>query len=167
MTSITTLLLACNAMHQVPQRCARRLLMTHDRMHEQDFNLSHEFLAVMLGVQRPTVSVVAGSLQQAGLIRYTPTSIDSTRRSRPSQPSGGDRQLPDRSLVSASVDSVSHDEAHPRRAVSVRKRAHPITRRLGYRSQGRGLRLPEMCASVLLDRQAAATHRAVSDATAR
>jgi CRP-like cAMP-binding protein len=61
---------ACNALHQVPQRCARWLLMTHDRMHEQDFTLSHEFLAVMLGVQRPTVSVVAGTLQEAGLIRY-------------------------------------------------------------------------------------------------
>ena len=44
---------ACNARHQVPQRCARWLLMTHDRMHQQDFNLSHEFLAVMLGVQAP------------------------------------------------------------------------------------------------------------------
>ena len=62
---------ACNARHQVPQRCARWLLQTHDRMHEQDFNLSHEFLAVMLGVQRPTVSVVAASLQHAGLIHYT------------------------------------------------------------------------------------------------
>jgi CRP-like cAMP-binding protein len=62
---------ACNVLHQVKQRCARWLLMTHDRMHEQDFNLSHEFLAVMLGVQRPTVSAVAGALQEAGLIRYT------------------------------------------------------------------------------------------------
>jgi CRP-like cAMP-binding protein len=62
---------ACNALHQVPQRAARWLLMTHDRMHEQDFNLSHEFLAVMLGVQRPTVSVVAATLQEAGLIRYS------------------------------------------------------------------------------------------------
>jgi CRP-like cAMP-binding protein len=61
---------ACNALHQVQQRCARWLLMTHDRMHEQDFQLSHEFLAVMLGVQRPTVSVIAGTLQEAGLIRY-------------------------------------------------------------------------------------------------
>jgi CRP-like cAMP-binding protein len=41
---------ACKARHQVQQRCARWLLMTHDRMQEQDFNLSHEFLAVMLGV---------------------------------------------------------------------------------------------------------------------
>ena len=62
---------ACNAVHQVPQRCARWLLMTHDRMHEQDFTLSHEFLAMMLGVQRPTVSAVAATLQKAGLIRYT------------------------------------------------------------------------------------------------
>jgi CRP-like cAMP-binding protein len=62
---------ACNALHQVQQRCARWLLMTHDRMHGENFNLSHEFLAVMLGVQRPTVSVVAATLQEAGLIGYT------------------------------------------------------------------------------------------------
>lgn len=61
---------ACNALHQVQQRCARWLLTTHDRMHDQDFHLSHEFLAVMLGAQRPTVTVVAGTLQQAGLISY-------------------------------------------------------------------------------------------------
>jgi hypothetical protein len=62
---------ACNTLHQVHQRCARWLLSTHDRMHQQDFRLSHESLAVMLGVQRPTVSMVAGALQKAGLIRYT------------------------------------------------------------------------------------------------
>ncbi len=61
---------ACNALHHVQQRCARWLLMTCDRMHDQDFHLSHEFLAVMLGVQRPTVSVVAATLQEAGLIHY-------------------------------------------------------------------------------------------------
>src|SRR5687768_606363 len=62
---------ACNALHPVNERCARWLLMTHDRMHQQDFHLSHEFLAVMLGVQRPTVSVVAASLQARGLISYS------------------------------------------------------------------------------------------------
>jgi CRP-like cAMP-binding protein len=61
---------ACNALHPVQQRCARWLLTTHDRMQRQDFSLSHEFLAVMLGVARPTVSIVAGGLQDAGLIRY-------------------------------------------------------------------------------------------------
>jgi CRP-like cAMP-binding protein len=63
-------LTACNARHQVQERCARWLLMTDDRMHHREFHLSHEFLAVMLGVRRPTVSVVAGTLQAAGLIRY-------------------------------------------------------------------------------------------------
>ena len=62
---------ACNALHVVEQRCARWLLMTHDRMHETDFKLSHEFLGVMLGVRRPTVTLVAGTLQKAGLIRYS------------------------------------------------------------------------------------------------
>lgn len=71
---------ACNALHHVQQRCARWLLMTHDRMHEQDFTLSHEFLAVMLGVQRPTVSVVAETLQHAGLIHYTHGRVTVTNR---------------------------------------------------------------------------------------
>jgi CRP-like cAMP-binding protein len=66
---------ACNARHQVQERCCRWLLMTHDRMHQQDFQLSHEFLAVMLGVRRQTVTVVAGQLQTAGLIRYTHGSV--------------------------------------------------------------------------------------------
>lgn len=61
---------ACNALHHVEERCCRWLLMTHDRMHQQDFTLSHEFLAVMLGVRRQTVTVIAGTLQSAGLIRY-------------------------------------------------------------------------------------------------
>jgi len=60
----------CNALHDVQHRCARWLLTTHDRMHQHDFNLSHEFLALMLGVRRPTVSVIAATLQEAGLIRY-------------------------------------------------------------------------------------------------
>jgi CRP-like cAMP-binding protein len=62
---------ACNALHPVPQRCARWLLETHDRMYHHRFHLSHEFLATMLGVQRPTVTVIAGILQDAGLISYT------------------------------------------------------------------------------------------------
>jgi len=44
--------------------------MTHDRMRRDDFQLSHEFLAMMLGATRPTVTVVAGTLQKAGLITY-------------------------------------------------------------------------------------------------
>lgn len=61
---------ACMAVHEVQERCCRWLLMTHDRVRRDDFQLSQEFLAVMLGVSRPTVSVVAGTLQKAGLITY-------------------------------------------------------------------------------------------------
>ena len=61
---------ACLTLHPVEQRCSRWLLMTHDRMRRDDFHLSHEFLAMMLGSTRPTVTVVAGTLQKAGLIKY-------------------------------------------------------------------------------------------------
>jgi CRP-like cAMP-binding protein len=59
---------ACNALHDVTQRCCRWLLQTHDRVDGDDFLLKQEFLAVMLGVHRPTVSVVLSTLQRAGLI---------------------------------------------------------------------------------------------------
>ena len=61
----------CMALHTVHERCCRSLLMTHDRIRENQFHLSHEFLAMMLGATRPTVTIVAGSLQKAGLINYT------------------------------------------------------------------------------------------------
>jgi CRP-like cAMP-binding protein len=61
---------ACMALHPVQDRCSRWLLMAHDRVHRDEFDLSHEFLAMMLGATRPTVTVVAGSLQKAGYIRY-------------------------------------------------------------------------------------------------
>jgi CRP-like cAMP-binding protein len=61
---------ACNARHHVQERCPRWLLMTHDRVGGDEFELSHEFLAVKLGVRRQSVTVVAGTLQAAGLISY-------------------------------------------------------------------------------------------------
>jgi CRP-like cAMP-binding protein len=62
---------ACIASHPVHERCCRWLLMTHDRVGQDEFQLSQEFLAVMLGSTRPTVNLVAGTLQKAGLITYT------------------------------------------------------------------------------------------------
>jgi CRP-like cAMP-binding protein len=59
---------ACNALHDVTQRCCRWLLQTEDRVESVDFLLKHEFLAIMLGVRRPTVTVVMGRLQQSGLV---------------------------------------------------------------------------------------------------
>ena len=61
---------ACNAVHSVEQRLARWLLMAHDRVGRNDFPLTQEFVAMMLGATRPTVTVVAGTLQRAGLITY-------------------------------------------------------------------------------------------------
>ncbi len=61
---------ACNHFHTLQQRCCRWLLMTHDRMQSDEFLLTQEFLAMMLGVQRTGVTAAAGSLQRAGLIRY-------------------------------------------------------------------------------------------------
>lgn len=61
---------ACNAVHSVEQRLARWLLMAHDRIGRDDFPLTQEFVAMMLGATRPTVTVVAGTLQRAGLITY-------------------------------------------------------------------------------------------------
>jgi CRP-like cAMP-binding protein len=61
---------ACNAVHSVEQRLARWLLMAQDRMGADEFPLTQEFVAMMLGATRPTVTVVAGTLQRAGLITY-------------------------------------------------------------------------------------------------
>jgi len=61
---------ACNAVHTVEQRLARWLLMAQDRMESDDFPLTQEFAAMMLGATRPTVSLVAATLQRAGLITY-------------------------------------------------------------------------------------------------
>lgn len=61
---------ACNARHDIEHRCARWLLQTHDSIVADTFNLRQEFLAMMLGVQRQSVTIAAGSLQRAGFIRY-------------------------------------------------------------------------------------------------
>lgn len=62
--------IACNRLHTLTERCARWLLLTHDRVSSDQFTLTQEFLATMLGVHRPAVSIAAGSLQQAGFISY-------------------------------------------------------------------------------------------------
>jgi CRP-like cAMP-binding protein len=61
---------ACNLLHSVEQRICRWLLMCRDRVEKEEFTLTHEFLAEMLGVRRPTVSVIAGRLQTANVITY-------------------------------------------------------------------------------------------------
>jgi CRP-like cAMP-binding protein len=62
---------ACNGLQSVQERCARWLLMAHDRAGTDSFQLTQEFLAELLGIQRPSVTIVARTLQKAGLIRYS------------------------------------------------------------------------------------------------
>jgi Crp-like helix-turn-helix domain len=61
---------ACNRLHVIEQRCARWLLMSQDRVGRDSFDLTQEFLAEMLGVRRPGVTVAMGILEKAGLISH-------------------------------------------------------------------------------------------------
>lgn len=71
---------ACNRLHGLEQRCCRWLLTAHDNAGSDEFPLTQEFLAMMLGVRRPGVTVAARSLQQAGYIRYRRGLIEITDR---------------------------------------------------------------------------------------
>lgn len=62
---------ACNRFHEVESRLVRWLLLTHDRATSDDIQLTHLFLAEVLGVQRSAVTIAAGILQQKGLISYS------------------------------------------------------------------------------------------------
>lgn len=61
---------ACNCHHPVEARCARWLLQTHDRVKGDEFPLTQDFLGLMLGVRRASVTDAAGALQESELIRY-------------------------------------------------------------------------------------------------
>ncbi len=71
MRNKATQLAACNGRHELEQRLARWLLMAHDRTDGDELPVTQEFLAMMLCVYRPSVTVAAGILQRAGIIRYT------------------------------------------------------------------------------------------------
>lgn len=71
---------ACNGRHQLEQRLVRWLLMSHDRVEGDEFPMTHEFMSMMLGVRRAGVTVAAGVLQKAGLIRYGRGRVEITDR---------------------------------------------------------------------------------------
>ena len=62
---------ACNRVHEIEERLARWLLMCHSRLQVDDLPITHEFLAMMLGTRRSSLTLAAGILQKAGFIEYS------------------------------------------------------------------------------------------------
>src|SRR5271156_1539081 len=73
---------ACNRLHEIKQRLARWLLMTQDRVDSGALPITHDFLATMLGTDRPSVSLAAGILQKKGLIEYTRGAVKIVNRNK-------------------------------------------------------------------------------------
>jgi CRP-like cAMP-binding protein len=73
---------ACNRLHDIGQRLARWLLMTQDRVDSGSLPITHDFLATMLGTDRPTVSSAAGVLQKRKLIEYTRGTVEIVNRKK-------------------------------------------------------------------------------------
>jgi CRP-like cAMP-binding protein len=73
---------ACNRLHNVEQRLARWLLMTRDRVDSASLPITHDFLATMLGTDRPSVSLAAGVLQKKKLIEYTRGAVKIVNRKK-------------------------------------------------------------------------------------
>jgi CRP-like cAMP-binding protein len=73
---------ACNRLHDIEQRLARWLLMTQDRVDSGLLPITHDFLATMLGTDRPTVSLAAGLLQKKKLIEYTRGAVKIVNRKK-------------------------------------------------------------------------------------
>lgn len=73
---------ACNRLHGVEQRLARWLLLMFDRVDEDSLHITHDFLATMLGTDRPSVSLAASALQKKGAIEYTRGAVRISNRER-------------------------------------------------------------------------------------
>ncbi len=73
---------ACNRLHEIRQRLARWLLMTQDRVDTGTLPITHDFLATMLGTDRPSVSLAAGVLQKERLIEYTRGAVKIVNRKK-------------------------------------------------------------------------------------
>jgi CRP-like cAMP-binding protein len=73
---------ACNRLHDIEHRLARWLLMTQDRVDSGSLPITHDFLATMLGTDRPTVSLAAAVLQKKGFIEYTRGAVKIVNRKK-------------------------------------------------------------------------------------
>jgi len=72
----------CNRLHNIEQRLARWLLITQDRVDSPTFAITHDFLAMMLGTDRPTVSLAAGILQDKQIIKHTRGAVQILSRTK-------------------------------------------------------------------------------------
>jgi CRP-like cAMP-binding protein len=73
---------ACNRLHNIDQRLARWLLITQDRVDSPSLVITHDFLATMLGTDRPTVSLAAAALQKRKIIDYTRGAVQILNRAK-------------------------------------------------------------------------------------
>jgi CRP-like cAMP-binding protein len=73
---------ACNRLHGIEQRLVRWLLMAQDRVDSESLPITHDFLATMLGTDRPSVSLAAGVLQKKKLIKYTRGAVKIVNRKK-------------------------------------------------------------------------------------
>jgi CRP-like cAMP-binding protein len=73
---------ACNRLHTVEQRLARWLLIAQDRVDSGQLNLTHDFLAMMLGTDRPSVTLAASAMRKKGVIEYTRGTVKILNRKR-------------------------------------------------------------------------------------
>jgi CRP-like cAMP-binding protein len=73
---------ACNRLHNIEQRLARWLLIAQDRVNSETVSITHEFLAIMLGTDRPSVTLAAGILQRKEIIRYTRGTVEILNRKK-------------------------------------------------------------------------------------
>ena len=73
---------ACNRLHDIKERLARWLLMTQDRVDAESLPITHDFLATMLGTDRPSVSLAASILQREQLIEYTRGAVKIVNRKK-------------------------------------------------------------------------------------
>jgi CRP-like cAMP-binding protein len=73
---------ACNRLHNIEQRLARWLLITQDRVDSATLAITHDFLATMLGTDRPTVRLAAGILLKKQIIEYTRGAVQILSRTK-------------------------------------------------------------------------------------
>jgi CRP-like cAMP-binding protein len=102
---------ACNRLHEIEPRLARWLLMTQDRVRTDVLPLTHDFLSQMLGVNRSTVTICAGMLQEAGLIEYRRGKVHVLDRQRLEEASCECYQTMKQQLQTWDAESVRKQES--------------------------------------------------------